>query len=855
MPAFDPARIAHWRLAVAVMLGWNALQAATGTLPAPYLPDEHTLHLWHLDEPKPPAINAVDGARSMLSVHNGAVLGAPGHAGFGGCFRNPRVMVPPANIALFHGGILLAAPRLASDTSDNVSPPFPYSGPDGSFTMEALVKLDVLPENLPTHAAMILSMDDDDVDVRRIFHFRIDKSGHLSFSPLPGSDARGGCYARLPTVGPHAVAVDVWYHAAVTYDGNAGTTDNMRLFWTRLDSGATEANPIGSGTLTGDLNGDLGDFAIGNEARQFRGNGESEPFAGSIDEVRISSIARSPADFLFGYGRERTEGLTAADGPGSVTIRLESVKANGASYDPATARNGVLTLPPGQHRLDIGFRHLTGPTSGPLKVTYQLTGADDGWRESIRGMTVTCQFLDGGGEVLSESSFPITGTSAGWEGNIADSTMLPRREPLMVPDAAVLLRVRISSGTPDTTGALIIDRLRLEPAMGGPFPDPAGSPPSSGTASSPDYTSTSGWPAGWSRGAGDPSISRTEPNSSPTAVALVDGASGQHGEWITTAPLPASVSAGQTLAISWLEAYNVIEGQQHLASYLKVPPGNYVFRTAAIALNGSPNGNSASLHIHIPTPLIQRPWFAPVLVGGLVALISTLIVMALRHRNQNRLQRLRLQTELERDRTRIARDMHDDLGTVATAITMTASLARRNLATDPAKAAEHLQTVGRSARKLVGALDDLVWAVDPANDTLDELGVHLIRLIEDLFTDSGIRHRIRIPDVLPRTHLGSETRHHLALAVKEALHNVLQHSGADEVSLVLTLHPPGLEIEVRDNGRGFDPGTTTGNGLVNMRQRLQSIGGQCEVFSTPGAGSTIVFKLTGEPASKSKATP
>jgi signal transduction histidine kinase len=833
--------VAHGLLALLAAV-CATLPEESRAAPAPYSVDSHTLHLWHLDEPHTPAHNAVPGARKMLSLHNGAVLGAPGFPGFKSCLRIPKEMGPPANIALFHGGILLAAQRLAADTSDNVTNPFPYFGTDGAFTMEALVKLDVMPENLPTHAAMILSMDDDDINVRRIFHFRIEKSGHLSFSPLPGSGARGGAYARIPTEGPHRLQVDTWFHAVVTYDGNAGTTDNMRLFWTRLESGVTEANPIGTGTLTDDLNGDLGDFAIANEARQFRGNGESEPFAGCIDEVRISSIARDPADLLFGNQPGRPREVAASASSNDVTIRLDSVKIDGVPRDPEKAQDGILVLPPGQHRIDIGFRHLTGPASGPLKVTYQLTGADEGWKESNRGMQVTCQFLDESSQVISQSAFPVTGTSPGWEGSISDSTLLPCRESLMVPRGAGFLRIRVSSGTPDTTGTLVLDDLQVRPTIDGGSEAAANLWPNSGFSQGRETASTSGVPDGWERG-GDPSISRLAIASGSPSLALVDGDAGGFGEWVATVPLPPEIKAGRTLVISWLEVFNIIEGQQHLASYIKVPPGDYTFQTTAIALNGTPTGSSASLRIRIPQPLVQRPWFAPALVGGLVALVSSLILMAIRQRNQSKVERLRLQTELERDRTRIARDMHDDLGTVATAITMTASLANRNLCSNPAKAAEHLQTVGQSARKLVGALDDLVWAVDPANDTLDELGVHLTRLVEDLFTDSGIRHRIRIPGILPQTHLGSETRHHLALAVKEALHNVLQHSSANEVVLSMDLLPDAIRIEVKDDGKGFVFSRGNGNGLPNMTKRLADIGGTCRIESAPQHGTLVRLQL------------
>lgn len=818
----------------------------TGTsAPVPYKLDDHTLHLWHLDEPTAPAENAVPDAKPLLSLHNGAAMGVPGPPGFGTCLKTSADAVPPADIAAFRGGILLAAENLAYDLSDNVTPPFPYFGNDGAFTMEALVKLDVMPESMPTHAAMILSMDDDDSHGRRIFHFRIEESGHLNFSPLPGSGTSGGAYTRLPTEGVHQVEVDTWFHVAVAYDGNAGSTDNLRLYWTRLDSTVTEANLIGSGTLTADFNGDLGDFAIGNEARQFLGNAESEPFAGCIDEVRISSIARSATDFLFSNQTGKSETVENALPPPSneVSIRLDSIKINGSPWNLADVRDDILLLPPGQHRIDIGFSHLSGPASGPVKVTYQLAGADDGWRVSTRGMQVICQFLDDAMQVISQASFPVSGTSPGWEGSISESKLLPRRESLMVPNGARHLRVRISSGTPDTTGTLILDDFQVTPTIHGDSRTPVSIWRNTGASRTGELSLPDENPGGWEKGPGDPSICRIAITSEGPMIALIDGDSDRYGEWVATNPLPPEIAEGRTLVVSWHEVFNIIAGQQHLAAYLKVPPGEYTFQTSAITLSGVPTGNSRSLHIRIPQSLVQRRWFAPVLVGGLIALVFSIILMAIRQRSRSKVERLRLQTELERDRTRIARDMHDDLGTVATAITMTASLARRNLILNPPKAAEHLQTVGRSARKLVGALDDLVWAVDPSNDTLDEIGVHLTRLVEDLFTDSGIRHRIRIPGILPHAHLGSETRHHLALAVKEALHNVLQHSSASEVILSMVVLSDGIRIEVRDDGTGIAQSGGKGNGLTNMTKRLADISGICQIESIPPHGTLVRMQL------------
>jgi signal transduction histidine kinase len=219
------------------------------------------------------------------------------------------------------------------------------------------------------------------------------------------------------------------------------------------------------------------------------------------------------------------------------------------------------------------------------------------------------------------------------------------------------------------------------------------------------------------------------------------------------------------------------------------------------------------------------------------------IVTRLRRRSMRRLETLRVQNALEQDRTRIARDLHDDLGTRVTVLTMTAALARRDLDTDPAKTRRHLEAMAGSARELVAAMDDLVWAVDPAHDTLDHLASHLTRLAEEMFRDSPVRCRLDIPALLPARPLGADFRHHLALAVKESLHNVLRHAGPCEVFLSLKFDGETLTLVIRDTGRGFDPDAPPeGHGLSNTPARIREIGGSYAIDSAPGRGTSIVIR-------------
>jgi signal transduction histidine kinase len=147
-----------------------------------------------------------------------------------------------------------------------------------------------------------------------------------------------------------------------------------------------------------------------------------------------------------------------------------------------------------------------------------------------------------------------------------------------------------------------------------------------------------------------------------------------------------------------------------------------------------------------------------------------------------------------------------------------------------------------AARDLVQAMEGLVWAVNPSNDTLDHLAAHLASLAHDLFHDSPIRLRIAIPDSLPAVALPSDFRNHFALAVKESLNNALKYAGPCEVSLKLSTEGDALLVEVADTGLGFDPSLPReGNGLRNLASRFHELGGTFSIESSPGDGTRVSF--------------
>ena len=236
-----------------------ALPAAGAPAFVPYTTDEHTLHLWHLDEAGPPFKDDGISPTPLLGLKYGAVAGKAPFPGFGAAVS---FELPPGT-ERGYGPILLAKPEPDQGWKDNVDPPFPITGGDGAFTFEALVKLDCLPRDAPSLALDIVSMDDED-GANRTFIFRIEKPGFLCFLPIAGSAVRGGGLATIPETGPHAIVPGEWFHAAVAYDGRETAVNNLKLYWTRLSAGDEVANLIGQGTLTADLARRLGDFAIGN---------------------------------------------------------------------------------------------------------------------------------------------------------------------------------------------------------------------------------------------------------------------------------------------------------------------------------------------------------------------------------------------------------------------------------------------------------------------------------------------------------------------------------------------------------------------------------------------------------------
>ncbi len=291
----------------------------------------------------------------------------------------------------------------------------------------------------------------------------------------------------------------------------------------------------------------------------------------------------------------------------------------------------------------------------------------------------------------------------------------------------------------------------------------------------------------------------------------------------------------------WVEA-----GASRSASFPYVPYGKYRFDVIAGNGEGSWNTTGASLSVTVQPYLWQTWWFR---VPAALALL-TVIAVAARVIEQRKLHRRLEQLEQERalahERERIARDLHDDLGSSLARISLLSGLLKADRGS-PTQIASHADKISQSADQTVRALEEIVWAVRPGSDSLQSLVEYIAHFATELFEGGGIRCRLDLPHSLTARPLPPDVRHNIFLVVKEALTNAFKHSSAQEVRVQANLTGDILEIQVQDDGKGHDPAASAKvekrHGLANMRRRAEAIGATLEFQSTPGQGSTVKLRL------------
>ncbi|MFD0892529.1 ATP-binding protein [Luteolibacter ambystomatis] len=283
-------------------------------------------------------------------------------------------------------------------------------------------------------------------------------------------------------------------------------------------------------------------------------------------------------------------------------------------------------------------------------------------------------------------------------------------------------------------------------------------------------------------------------------------------------------------------------GNHREVDYQPVPPGRYRFEVSATNGEGVVSMHPAVLPIEVRPHFWQSIWFIITTIVGGLALALAMGWLIARSRMKHRLREIRVHGMLEAERSRISRDLHDELG---------ASLTEVSILTELAAEANHDEKLGTSlgqlsmkARQAVGALDEIVWATNPAQDSLASLVEYLAFSTREFLKAVDIPLHTDIVREVPEAMIGPRRRHHVVLATREALNNAVKYAGSESISLRIAIEDGKLVVRIRDEGKGFPiEYATGGNGLANMRKRMSDCGGDCLIDSIPGAGTTVTLSL------------
>ena len=270
----------------------------------------------------------------------------------------------------------------------------------------------------------------------------------------------------------------------------------------------------------------------------------------------------------------------------------------------------------------------------------------------------------------------------------------------------------------------------------------------------------------------------------------------------------------------------------------RLAPGSYRFLVRAVTRDGLISAVPAAVSFRLLPPVWRRPWF--------LALLGVLAAGAVWAAHRLRLRRL---LAIERVRTRIAADLHDDVGASLARIGLLGDLAGDRLAADPQQAGEMLAQIGAEARELADTTSDIVWAVDPRKDDLESLLIRLRRFAADLLEAQAIRLRFEAPPDCASVALAPETRRGLYLVLKEAIHNIAKHSRATAAGVRVEVRGRTILGEVWDDGIGIDATAAADaeacgrRGLVGMRERARFLSGDLDLDSAPGRGTRLTIRV------------
>ena len=272
--------------------------------------------------------------------------------------------------------------------------------------------------------------------------------------------------------------------------------------------------------------------------------------------------------------------------------------------------------------------------------------------------------------------------------------------------------------------------------------------------------------------------------------------------------------------------------EQRTINYASLSSGRYQFQVRAVTSDGSISPTPATITFTILPPIWQRWWF--------ITLVVLTLGLAAAAIYRYRVRRL---IELERVRTRIAADLHDDIGSGLSRIAILSEVARHQVSVE-APVGEPLAVIATASRDLVDSMSDIVWAINPNKDHLRDLIQRMRRFASDLFTARKVEFTFSAPVEEQALKIGADLRRQVFLIFKEAVNNIARHSACTNAEIELWIESKWVIVTVADNGAGFDPSDISeGHGLESMRARAKELSGELQIISNAGGGTTIRLKV------------
>jgi len=274
-----------------------------------------------------------------------------------------------------------------------------------------------------------------------------------------------------------------------------------------------------------------------------------------------------------------------------------------------------------------------------------------------------------------------------------------------------------------------------------------------------------------------------------------------------------------------------IAGKSHSVYYASLKPGDYVFEVRALGFN-SQWGKPASFYFIVTTPFWQKAWF--IILN--IVLIALLAYALYRYRIK---QLIRLQ----KIRNRIATDLHDEIGSNLTNISILSRLSKNNLS-QPDQANDFLQRISEEVSSSSQALDDIIWSVNTNHDTLEETVARMRRYAAELFDAANISYDLQLDPAFEEKKLIMEQRRDLYLLYKEAVNNIFKHAEAKQVTIKIAIEHNQLVLTIKDDGKGFETGKESyRHGLKGMNERVKKWKGKIEIESAVNEGVSIQIRL------------